>query len=63
MEVLNNLIRQQEALEDAFKLEAEPEDIKQSKLCKQTYNYLKRRRKVITHFINTMSKFENVRSC
>lgn len=48
--VLKILLQQQTALEDAFALDANEEDIKTDKLAKETYNYLKRRRKMINTF-------------
>lgn len=48
--VLKALMQQQSELEDLFKLEASEEDIKNDKLAKDTYNYLKRRRRLISKF-------------
>ena len=48
--ILKALIQQQSELEDLFRLEASEEDIKNDKLAKDTYNYLKRRRRLISKF-------------
>ena len=48
--ILTTLLQQQEELEDLFRLEASEEDIKNDKLAKDTYNYLKRRRRLINKF-------------
>ena len=48
--VLTALMQQQAELEDLFRLEASEEDIKNDKLAKDTYRYLKRRRRLINKF-------------
>lgn len=48
--VLTALMQQQAELEDLFRLEASEEDIKNDKLAKATYKYLRRRRRLINKF-------------
>ena len=53
--MLRSLISQQGELEDAFRLDASEDDIKNDKLAKDTYKYLKQRRKLIDGFSKSLS--------
>ena len=52
---LRSLISQQGELEDALRLDASEDDIKNDKLAKDTYKYLKQRRKLIDGFSKSLS--------
>ena len=53
--MLRSLILQQGELEDALRLDASEDDIKNDKLAKDTYKYLKQRRKLIEGFSKNLS--------
>ena len=53
--MLKSLIAQQGELEDALRLDASEDDIKNDKLAKDTYKYLKQRRKLIEGFGKNLS--------
>ena len=53
--ILKSLISQQGELEDALRLDASEDDIKNDKLAKDTYKYLKQRRKLIEGFSKNLS--------
>lgn len=53
--MLKSLISQQGELEDALRLDASEDDIKNDKLAKDTYKYLRQRRKLIEGFSKNLS--------
>lgn len=53
--MLRVLLQQQSELEDMLRLDASDEDIKTDKLAKDTYAYLKRRRRLINTFKRNLS--------
>lgn len=56
MEVLNQLWKTQEALEDALRLESTPEEVKESKEGKQLLRYLRHRRRVVSRIAKVLNK-------
>lgn len=53
--LLKSLISHQGELEDALRLDVSEDDIKNDKLAKDTYKYLKKRRKMIDSFNKSLN--------
>lgn len=56
MEVLIELLRVQDALEDALRLESTPEEVKETKEGKDLLKYLRRRRSITNHLAKVLRK-------
>ena len=57
MEILNKLLLSQNNLEDALKLEIEPEDIKLTDDGKKLFRWLKQRRRKINYVVKYLYRF------
>ncbi len=58
MNDVNRLLAVQNSLEDALRLEATPEEVKETKDGKKLLGYLRRRRRVVNRVIKVLQKIE-----
>lgn len=57
MEILIKLLENQDALEDALRLESTPEEVKETKYGRKLFRWIRRRRRVTNRVVKTLSKF------
>lgn len=57
MEVLIKLLENQDALEDALRLESTPEEVKETKYGRKLLRWIRRRRRVTNRVVKALSKF------
>lgn len=56
MEVLTELLRVQDTLEDALRLESTPEEVNETKEGRDLLKYLRRRRSIVNHLAKVLRK-------
>lgn len=57
MEILSKLLENQDALEDALRLESTPEEVKETKYGRKLLRWVKRRRRVTNRVVKVLRKF------
>lgn len=57
MEILIKLLENQDALEDALRLESTPEEVKETKYGRKLFRWVRRRRRVTNRVVKALSKF------
>jgi hypothetical protein len=57
MEILIKLLENQDALEDALRLESTPEEVKETKYGRKLLRWIRRRRRVTNRVVKVLSKF------
>ena len=57
MEILMKLLENQDALEDALRLESTPEEVKETKYGRKLLRWIRRRRRVTNRVVKALSKF------
>ncbi len=57
MEILIKLLENQDALEDALRLESTPEEVKETKYGRKLLRWIRRRRRVTSRVVKALSKF------
>ena len=57
MEILKEILKHQNSLEDALRLESTPDEVKETKDGKKLLKWLRRRRRVTNRLVKVLSKF------
>lgn len=57
MEILSKLLENQDALEDALRLESTPEEVKETKYGRKLLRWIRRRRRVTSRVVKVLRKF------
>ena len=57
MEILMKLLENQDALEDALRLESTPEEVKETKYGRKLLRWIRRRRRVTNRVVKALNKF------